>query len=198
MVRHRSAPGSQGLTPYAVRRRRSSHPRGAGAGASPVPVSCQRGRAEHDRLGTAPPVGIQIRRPSTTTRTWGNWSEPISQPGAGPQQHQQCKHTFQAVTGLYPCQAISALSGQLAEWAGHRTPDGFQRLLNSSVWDADAVGDDVRGYVAERLGSDGVLIMDDTGSIKKGSTSAGVGRQYEVDPREWTPGFTRRVSAYVT
>lgn len=41
---------------------------------------------------------------------------------------------------------------QLAEWAGHRTPDGFQRLLNSSVWDADALRDDVRDYVAERLG----------------------------------------------
>jgi SRSO17 transposase len=67
---------------------------------------------------------------------------------------------------------------QLAEYAGHRTPDGFQRLLNSSVWDADAVRDDVRDYVAERLGPGGVLIIDDTGFVKKGSTSAGVGRQY--------------------
>ncbi|MEU8034288.1 IS701 family transposase, partial [Streptomyces sp. NPDC049099] len=56
--------------------------------------------------------------------------------------------------------------------------DGFQRLLNSSVWDADALRDDVRAYVAERLGPDGVLIIDDTGFIKKGTTSAGVGRQY--------------------
>ena len=67
---------------------------------------------------------------------------------------------------------------QLAEYAGHKTPDGFQRLLNSSVWDADAVRDDVREYVAERLGPGGVLIIDDTGFIKKGTTSAGVGRQY--------------------
>ncbi|NUV87598.1 IS701 family transposase, partial [Streptomyces sp. KAI-26] len=67
---------------------------------------------------------------------------------------------------------------QLAEYAGHRTPDGFQRLLNSSVWDADAVRDDVREYVAERLGPGGVLIIDDTGFVKKGTTSAGVGRQY--------------------
>ncbi|GGP42937.1 hypothetical protein GCM10010247_14010 [Streptomyces calvus] len=66
---------------------------------------------------------------------------------------------------------------QFAEWAGHRTPDGFQRLLNSSVWDADALRDDVRAYVAERLGPNGVLIIDDTGFIKKGTTSAGVGRQ---------------------
>lgn len=64
---------------------------------------------------------------------------------------------------------------QLAEWAGHRTPDGFQRLLNSSAWDADALRDDVRVYVGECLGPDGVLITDDTGFVKKGTTSAGVG-----------------------
>uniref|UniRef100_UPI0035AB747A IS701 family transposase n=1 Tax=Streptomyces pseudogriseolus TaxID=36817 RepID=UPI0035AB747A len=67
---------------------------------------------------------------------------------------------------------------QLAEWAGHRTPDGFQRLLNSSVWDAAALRDDVRAHVAEQLGPGGVLIIDDTGFIKKGTTSAGIGRQY--------------------
>ncbi len=67
---------------------------------------------------------------------------------------------------------------QLAAYAGHRTPDRFQRLLNSSVWDADEVRDDVREYIGEKLGPGGVLIIDDTGFIKKGSTSAGVGRQY--------------------
>jgi SRSO17 transposase len=75
---------------------------------------------------------------------------------------------------------------QLAEWAGHRTPDGFQRLLNSSVWDADALRDDVREYVAKRLGPDGVLIIDDTGFVKKGTTSAGVGRQYTGTPERST------------
>lgn len=68
---------------------------------------------------------------------------------------------------------------QLAEYAGHKTPDGLQRLLAGCVWDADAVRDDVRDFVAERLGEpDGVLIVDDTGFIKKGITSAGVARQY--------------------
>nr|WP_328806355.1 IS701 family transposase [Streptacidiphilus fuscans] len=67
---------------------------------------------------------------------------------------------------------------QLAERVGHRTPDGFQRLLNSTRWDADALRDDVRTYVAQQLGPGGVLILDDTGFIKKGLTSAGVGRQY--------------------
>ncbi|MGA5499498.1 IS701 family transposase [Streptomyces cinereoruber] len=67
---------------------------------------------------------------------------------------------------------------QLAEWAGHRDPAGLQHLLNGARWDADAVRDDVRAYVAERLGPGGVLIIDDTGFVKKGTTSAGVGRQY--------------------
>ncbi|MFJ4851651.1 MULTISPECIES: IS701 family transposase [unclassified Streptomyces] len=68
---------------------------------------------------------------------------------------------------------------QLAEFVGHRTPDGFQRLLNRAVWDAGAVRDDLQTYVAEQLGDDGgVLIIDDTGFVKKGTTSAGVQRQY--------------------
>jgi SRSO17 transposase len=67
----------------------------------------------------------------------------------------------------------------LAEAAGDRTPDGMQRLLNEATWDADAVRDDLRGYVAEHLGdADGVLVVDETGFLKKGDKSAGVQRQY--------------------
>jgi len=55
----------------------------------------------------------------------------------------------------------------------------MQRLLNDAVWQADAVRDDLRGYVAEHLGEpDGVLIVDETGFLKKGSKSAGVQGQY--------------------
>jgi SRSO17 transposase len=67
----------------------------------------------------------------------------------------------------------------LAEAAGEATPDGMQRLLNAAAWDADGVRDDVRGYVTGHLGSpDGVLVVDETGFIKKGTRSAGVQRQY--------------------
>ena len=67
----------------------------------------------------------------------------------------------------------------LAEAAGNATPDGMQRLLNGAAWDADGVRDDVRGYVARHLGdADGVLVVDETGFIKKGTRSAGVQRQY--------------------
>src|SRR6266700_3201361 len=68
---------------------------------------------------------------------------------------------------------------QLAEQAGEATPDGMQRLLYQARWDADQVRDDLRGYVVEHLGAPGgVLVVDETGFVKKGSKSAGVQRQY--------------------
>jgi SRSO17 transposase len=69
---------------------------------------------------------------------------------------------------------------QLAEHAQETTPDGMQRLLTTARWDADALRDDVRGYVIERLGDPaGVLVVDETGFLKKkGAKSAGVQRQY--------------------
>jgi SRSO17 transposase len=68
---------------------------------------------------------------------------------------------------------------QLAEHAGERTPDGMQRLLATADWDPDRVRDDLRGYVVEHLGDAGaVLVVDETGFLKKGTTSVGVQRQY--------------------
>ncbi|WIX83962.1 IS701 family transposase [Amycolatopsis carbonis] len=67
----------------------------------------------------------------------------------------------------------------LAEQAGEMSPDGMQRLLRWADWDIDGVRDDVRDYVIEHLGEPGgVLIVDDTGFLKKGVRSAGVQRQY--------------------
>jgi SRSO17 transposase len=66
----------------------------------------------------------------------------------------------------------------LAEHAGLTGPQAMQRLLRSARWDADAVRDDVRAYVIDQLGEDGVLIVDETGFLKKGAGSAGVQRQY--------------------
>jgi len=68
---------------------------------------------------------------------------------------------------------------QLAEQAGDATPDGMQRLLNHARWDPDQVRDDLRDYVTEQLGDPGgVLVVDETGFLKKGTKSAGVQRQY--------------------
>src|SRR4028119_706825 len=59
-----------------------------------------------------------------------------------------------------------------------RSPEGMQRLLRTADWNADTVRDELRSYVVERLGGGGVLIVDETGFIKKGTRSAGVGRRY--------------------
>jgi SRSO17 transposase len=68
---------------------------------------------------------------------------------------------------------------QMAEALGEATPYGTQRLLNGSQWGADAVRDDLREYAVEHLGTDdGVLVIDETGFIKKGTESVGVKRQY--------------------
>ena len=67
----------------------------------------------------------------------------------------------------------------MAEYAGEATPDGMQRLLSTAVWDVDGVRDDLQAYVVEELGeSDGVIVIDETGFLKKGRHSVGVKRQY--------------------
>lgn len=68
---------------------------------------------------------------------------------------------------------------QLAEVSGDATPYGVQHLLGRARWDADAVRDDLRCYVREHLGDpQAVLVLDETGFLKKGQQSAGVARQY--------------------
>ena len=67
----------------------------------------------------------------------------------------------------------------IAEYAGDATPDGVQHLLGRAKWDADAVRDDIRGYVVEHLGdTEAVLVVDETGDLKKGTATVGVQRQY--------------------
>jgi SRSO17 transposase len=67
----------------------------------------------------------------------------------------------------------------IAEHAGDHDPRGMQRLLSQAVWDEDGVRDDLRGYVAEHLGDPGaVLVVDETGDVKKGTSTVGVQRQY--------------------
>jgi SRSO17 transposase len=120
-------------------------------------------------------------------------------------------------------------SWQMAEQMGETGPQGVQRLLNAARWDADTIRDDLREYVVEHLGDEdsGVLIVDETGFLKKGKKSVGVARQYTgtagkkencqvgvflayaskkgaafVDrslylPREWTEDVERRAEAGV-
>src|SRR4051812_37330540 len=67
----------------------------------------------------------------------------------------------------------------IAEHAGDATPDGMQHLLSRARWDTDGVQKDLRDYVVEHLGEAGaVLVIDETGDLKKGTHTVGVQRQY--------------------
>jgi SRSO17 transposase len=68
---------------------------------------------------------------------------------------------------------------QLAEAVGDRTPYATQHLLGRADWDPDLVREDLRAYVVAHLGDPGaVLVVDETGFVKKGTASAGVAKQY--------------------
>jgi SRSO17 transposase len=78
---------------------------------------------------------------------------------------------------LSPCERKN--SWQVAEWAGEASPYGMQYLLDRARWDSNAVQARLSEYVKEELGSrDAVLVLDETGFLKKGVHSAGVQRQY--------------------
>ena len=67
----------------------------------------------------------------------------------------------------------------IAEHAGERCPRGMQRLLSAAVWDEAGVRDDLRGYVLEHFADPGaVLVVDETGDLKKGTMTVGTQRQY--------------------
>jgi SRSO17 transposase len=68
---------------------------------------------------------------------------------------------------------------QMAEALGEANAHGVQRLLEEADWDEEAVRDELRTYVIEQLGAPGgILVVDETGFVKKGKQSAGVARQY--------------------
>jgi SRSO17 transposase len=70
-------------------------------------------------------------------------------------------------------------SWQVAEVTGDATPYGFQHLLRRALWDPDAVRDELRRSVLQHLGDpEAVVVLDETGFLKKGRHSAGVARQY--------------------
>src|SRR5260370_36628791 len=76
-------------------------------------------------------------------------------------------------------------SWQLAEAFGEAGPQGVQRLFTDADWDAEAVRDELQTYVVEHLGdaASGVVVVDETGFLKKGTKSAGGARQYSGTAR---------------
>jgi SRSO17 transposase len=74
----------------------------------------------------------------------------------------------------------------------------MQRLLGEAVWDADAVREDLRGYMVDVLGDPGVLVIEDTGALKKGTCSAGVQPQYTGTAGRMQNSQVAVVLAYAT
>ena len=88
------------------------------------------------------------------------------------------RHAWAYIRGLLS--PVERKNGwQLAEVHGDATPYGLQPLLGRARWDADAVRDDVRAYLVKSMGDPhAVLVLDETGFLKKGQQSAGGARQY--------------------
>jgi len=114
-----------------------------------------------------------------TVRTWALWQTEVER-RIGPQfaRREVRWRAWAYMRGLLS--PIERKNGwQLAEVNGEATPYGVQHLLGRAIWDADALRNDLRPYVVEHLGTpQGVLVVDETGFIKKGQRSAGVARQY--------------------
>lgn len=93
-------------------------------------------------------------------------------------RYEPLRHAGELILGM-----VSGLDRKncwtIAEHRGAATPDGLQHLLARASWDADAVRDDLRDYVVDAFGDPGaILVVDETGDVKKGTHSVGVQRQY--------------------
>ena len=113
------------------------------------------------------------------SRAWGQQLDSVARRiGARFARSETRDHVRAYLIGLLgPVQCKNAW--QVAEQIGDDDPDGVQYLMGRADWDPDAVRDDLRASVVETLGDpDAVLILDETGFLKKGVHSAGVARQY--------------------
>lgn len=93
-------------------------------------------------------------------------------------RYEPLRHAVDLILGL-----LSGLGTKncwtIAESRGHASPHALQHLLARAQWDADALRDDLRGYVIDHLGDqEAVLVFDETGDVKKGTHTVGVQRQY--------------------
>src|SRR3954471_17049123 len=122
---------------------------------------------------TCPVVGFQ------DVRDWGRELDAVARRIGARFARSETRDRVRAyLVGLLgPVQRKNAW--QVAEQVGDADPYGVQYLMGRAEWDPDAVRDDLRGYVVEALGDDeAVMILDETGFLKKGAHSAGVARQY--------------------
>jgi SRSO17 transposase len=114
-----------------------------------------------------------------TVRSWTLWqSEVERRMGAQFARREVRWRAWAYIRGLLS--PVERKNGwQVAEVNGETTPYGVQHLLGRAIWDADALRNDLRPYIVEHLGDpQAVLVVDETGFLKKGQHSAGVARQY--------------------
>jgi SRSO17 transposase len=111
-------------------------------------------------------------------RWWAEFSAVIDRIAPRFARYEPLRHAAELMAGM-----VSGLDRKncwtIAEHRGDATPDGLQHLLSRAKWDADAVRDDLRDYVVDAFGDpNAVLVLDETGDVKKGGHSVGVQRQY--------------------
>ena len=114
-----------------------------------------------------------------TVRAWALWLTEVERwlmPHFA--RREARRHAWAYIRGLLS--PVERKNGwQLAEVNGDATPYGLQHLLGRARWDADAVRDDLRAYLVQSMGDPhAVLVLDETGFLKKGQQSVGVARQY--------------------
>jgi SRSO17 transposase len=125
------------------------------------------------------PDAAIVHAPAALSAVWETaWARLVERVGAHFSRTDVKAHAGAYLKGLLS--PVERKNGwQLAEVVGDPTPYALQHLLGRARWDADAVRDDLRDYVVEHLGDpSGVLVIDETGFLKKGTHSAGVQRQY--------------------
>ncbi|AKT37839.1 IS701 family transposase [Chondromyces crocatus] len=134
-------------------------------------------KASNDTRGCPDATLLHVQTALTTV--WdGAWSQLLERVGVHFSRSDVRTHTGAYLKGLLS--PVDRKNGwQLAEVVGDQIPYALQHLLGRARWDADAVRDDLRGYVVDHLGDpSGMLVIDETGFLKKGTHSAGVQRQY--------------------
>lgn len=114
-----------------------------------------------------------------TVRSWAKELEALSERIAPRFSRIEVRHRVRSYLRGLLGSVERKNSWQLAEAAGDATPYGVQHLLGRADWDGDEVRDDLRDYVLEHLSDEEViLVVDESGFLKKGTKSVGVKRQY--------------------
>ena len=122
----------------------------------------------------------RVDAPTSATGRWSGYLEDLHTRIARRFCRPEVKERVRRYLGGLLAEIGRKNSWQMAEVIGETQPRGTQRILGGSRWDADALREDLRDYVVEHLGDEksGVLIVDETGFLKKGEKSVGVARQY--------------------